>query len=78
MNLLKINLYYYYSHCLSRTVYSDAGWFIFDEPSSALDHKIEYEFFQRIREVSKNKTIIYISHRLSNITFSDKIIVMEK
>lgn len=63
---------------LSRTVYSDAGWFIFDEPSSALDPKIEYEFFQRIREASKNKTIIYISHRLSNITFSDKIIVMEK
>jgi len=43
-----------------------------------LDPKIEYEFFQRIREASKNKTIIYISHRLSNITFSDKIIVMEK
>lgn len=63
---------------LSRTVYSDVGWFIFDEPSSALDPKIEYEFFQRIREASKNKTIIYISHRLSNITFSDKIIVMEK
>ena len=29
---------------LSRTVYSDSGWFIFDEPSSALDPKLNMNF----------------------------------
>lgn len=62
---------------LSRAIYSEAKWFVFDEPSSALDPKNEYEFFENIRKGFENKTIIYISHRLSNISQSDKIILVE-
>lgn len=62
---------------LSRAVYSDAGWFVFDEPSSALDPKNEYEFFEKVRIASEKRTIIYISHRLSNISLSDEVIVIE-
>lgn len=61
---------------LSRTVYKESDLFIFDEPSAALDPKIEHAFFEKIRKISGDKTVIYISHRLSNISISDKIVVI--
>ena len=33
--------------------------------------------YQNLIEATKNKTVIYISHRLSSAVLSDKIIVME-
>ena len=63
---------------LCRTLYRDSDWFIFDEPSAALDPKAEHMFFEKIRAVSKDKTIIYISHRMSNILLTDRIVVVEK
>lgn len=61
---------------LTRSIYHEKNWLIFDEPSSALDPKSEYEFFRKIREVALGKTVIYISHRLANITFSDFVLVI--
>ncbi len=62
---------------LARTIYSNSNWIIFDEPSSALDPKNEYKFFENIRNATKGNTIIYISHRLSNISKSEKIFLIE-
>ena len=50
---------------------------ILDEPSSALDAESEYELFQNIKEINKDKTVIYISHRLSTTVSADKIIVFD-
>lgn len=50
---------------------------VLDEPSSALDPIAEYKMYQNLIEATKNKTVIYISHRLSSAVLSDKIIVME-
>ena len=38
---------------------------IMDEPSSALDPLAEYELNQELNEIAKDKTVIFISHRLS-------------
>ncbi len=49
---------------------------ILDEPSSALDPVAEYKMYENLIEVTKNKTVIYISHRLSSAVLSDKIFVL--
>lgn len=49
---------------------------ILDEPSSALDPIAEYKMYENLIEVTKNKTVIYISHRLSSAVLSDRILVL--
>ena len=63
---------------MSRSLYSDAPLLILDEPSSSLDANTEYEIFSRFREILKGRTAIIISHRFSNITLADKIVVLDK
>ena len=58
---------------IARAFYDSHEVLIFDEPSSALDPLAEYELSERIRELSNNKTVIMISHRLSTITLFDEI-----
>lgn len=50
---------------------------IFDEPSSRLDAYSEKSIFDSILEVYKEKTVIFISHRLRNIKNVDKIYYIE-
>lgn len=49
---------------------------ILDEPSSALDPIAEYKMYENLIKVTENKTVIYISHRLSSAVLSDRIIVL--
>lgn len=48
---------------------------ILDEPSSALDPIAEHKMYESLIEATKEKTVIYISHRLSSAVLSDKIYV---
>lgn len=48
-----------------------------DEPSAALDSIAEHQIFDDFVSLSKNKSAMFISHRLSNITLCDKIIFLE-
>ena len=50
---------------------------VLDEPSSALDPVAEYRMYENLIRETKNKTVIYISHRLSSAVLSDKIFVLE-
>ncbi len=49
---------------------------ILDEPSSALDPIAEYKMYENLIDVTKDKTVIYISHRLSSAVLSDRIFVL--
>ena len=49
---------------------------VLDEPSSALDPIAEYKMYENLIEVTKDKTVLYISHRLSSAVLSDRIIVI--
>lgn len=51
---------------------------IMDEPSSALDPMAEYNLNQSILNNTKDKTVIFISHRLSTTRIADKIYMFEK
>lgn len=50
---------------------------IMDEPSSALDPIAEYELNQSILKNAKDKTVIFISHRLSTTRMADKIYMFD-
>ena len=50
---------------------------ILDEPTAALDPVAEYEIYRRFNDLIRNKTAIYISHRLSSCRFCDRIVVLD-
>ena len=62
---------------LARAIYKDAPTLILDEPTAALDPIAENEIYLKYSEISKNKTSIYISHRLSSTRFCDRIVLLD-
>ena len=50
---------------------------IMDEPSSALDPVAEYDLNNSILTNAANKTVIFISHRLSTTRMADKIYMLD-
>ncbi len=63
---------------LARGFLRDAPILILDEPTAAIDAKAEAEIFDRVERLSKDKTVIIISHRFSTVRNADKIYVIEK
>ena len=51
---------------------------ILDEPTAALDPIAEAEVYAKFNEITKNKTAVYISHRLSSCRFCDEIAVLDQ
>lgn len=62
----------------ARALYKDAPIVVLDEPTAALDPIAESEIYNNFNSFVKNKTAIYISHRLSSCAFCDNIIVFDK
>lgn len=62
---------------ISRVFYKDAGLMILDEPSSALDPIAEYQLNHAMLEATGDKTVIFISQRLSTTRIADRIIMLE-
>lgn len=63
--------------CAARMFAKQFDLALLDEPSSALDPIAEYKMYESLIEATKDKTVIYISHRLSSAVLSDKIYVFE-
>ena len=63
---------------LARTIYKNTPIIILDEPTAALDPIVESELFQKYNEITRNKTSIFISHRLASTRFCDRILFFEK
>lgn len=63
---------------IARALYKDAPFVILDEPTSALDPISEYEIYSKLKDLAKNKTSIFISHRMSSCRFCDDIIVLDE
>lgn len=63
---------------IARAFYKNSPIIILDEPSSALDPIAEYHFNHAVTASSGDKTMIFISHRLSTTRISDKIFLLEK
>ena len=61
---------------IARALYKDAPFVLLDEPTASLDPLSEYEIYSRFDTMVKDKTAIYISHRLSSCRFCDDIAVL--
>lgn len=62
---------------LAINLVADKDIYIFDEATSNIDIESEAVIMHNIKELSDNKTVIVISHRLANVLPSDLIYYME-
>jgi ABC-type multidrug transport system fused ATPase/permease subunit len=63
---------------IAKAMYKDSPFLILDEPTAALDVKMEYEIYQLVSECKTRGAVIFISHRLSSCTFCDRILVFDQ
>ena len=63
---------------IARAIMKDSDLIILDEPSSALDLVSEYELNHTMMNAAQDKTVIFISHRLSTTIMADRIYMFEK
>lgn len=63
---------------LARALYKDAPFVVLDEPTAALDPISEAQVYAGFDEMVKEKTSVYISHRMSSCRFCDDIIVFDQ
>ena len=63
---------------IARALYSKPEILVLDESTSALDYKTEKEILETIKNLKGVLTSIIISHKVDNLSFCDKIIVIEE
>ena len=63
---------------LARAILANRKMVIFDEATSNIDVESEEDIWEAIYDLSKEKTILVISHRLANVKEAKKIYVMNK
>lgn len=62
---------------LARAIYKKSSFLILDEPTSALDPLAEGLLYEKYNDLCKDKTSIFISHRLSSTRFCERIYYLE-
>jgi len=62
---------------LARALYKDAPFLILDEPTSALDPIAENRMYKEYHKMAKDKTALFISHRLASTQFCDEIVLLK-
>ena len=63
---------------IARAILKDAPILLLDEATSSLDAETEKQVTETLRKISKNKTSITITHKLSNAVNADQIILFSK
>lgn len=62
---------------ISRAFLKNSSILIFDDTFSALDNKTSEKLLENIRDLAKEKTCIIISNKVSDVKYSDLIVVLD-
>ncbi len=62
---------------LARTLVGAPSVLVFDEPTSSMDMQTEHAIVQRLKEKTKGRTLIVITHRPSLLELVDRVIVLD-
>ena len=62
---------------LARAIHKNAGLFLLDEPTAALDALAENRMYEQYNELIEDKSALFISHRLASTQFCDKILFLK-
>lgn len=63
---------------LARAYFRNAPVLVLDEPTASIDAKSEYEIFQRVEQLTKDKTVVLISHRFSTVRQANRILMLHE
>ena len=62
---------------IARALYNNPSILIFDEATSALDLETEKEILETLIKLKGEKTIIFITHRVSSLKYCNKVYQLE-
>ncbi|MGW4971323.1 ABC transporter ATP-binding protein [Streptomyces sp. N1] len=63
---------------LTRAFHRQAALLVMDEPTAALDARAEHRIFSGLRELAKDRAVLLITHRLTNVAVADRIVVLDE
>jgi ABC-type multidrug transport system fused ATPase/permease subunit len=63
---------------LARTLLQKPAVLVLDEATSALDAPSERRILRKLSECLRHQTVVFISHRISSLSWVDRILVMHK
>lgn len=62
---------------IARALYHDPAVLVFDEATSALDNQTEQAVMEAVKQLSREKTVILIAHRLSTVRDCDTLVFLK-
>lgn len=63
---------------IARAILRDTPVLVFDEPTNGLDSALESHFMKTMKEFSKGRTLIMVTHRMSLVSLVERVVVMDK
>ncbi|MGW7417787.1 ABC transporter ATP-binding protein [Streptomyces sp. NPDC054863] len=63
---------------LGRAFFRRAGLLVLDEPTANLDPRAEHRIFQRLRDLARDRVVLLVTHRITNVAVADRIVVLDE